>query len=103
VSKPHALHSIRDNGSHSAACALPFDNVLLRKHPHDMSNRAPQSVFHLAFHRGEVFIAYDTAFRSRMQSCDLAVVGARAKQHGFDERQWEELTLTHETWFRQVV
>ena len=60
-------------------------------------------VFHAAFHRGEVLIACDTAFRGRMQSCDLAVIGARAKQHGFDGRQLKELTLTHETWFRQVV
>jgi len=59
--------------------------------------------FHSVFHRGEVFISCDTAFRSRMLSFDLAVVGARAKQHGFDGRQLEELTLTHETWFRQVV
>ena len=59
--------------------------------------------FNAVFHRGEMFIAVDTAFRSRMQSFDIAVVGARAKQHGFDGRQWKELTLTHETWSRQVV
>ena len=44
---------------------------------------------HAVFRRVEMFIAVDTAFRRCMQSCDLAVVGARAKQHGSDGRQWK--------------
>jgi hypothetical protein len=32
-----------------------------------------------AFRGGDMLIAVDTAFRRFMQSCDLAVVGAKAK------------------------
>jgi hypothetical protein len=59
--------------------------------------------FPAVFHRGEMFIAWETAFRSRKQSCDLAAVGARAKQHGFTGRLLKELTLSYEQWFQQVV
>ena len=104
VEAKDALHSIRDNGKRSAARTLRFDNVLLCRStrmicPSELLNQ----VFHPAFRRGEMVIACDTAFRSSMQSCDLAVIGARAKQHGFDGRQLKELTLTHETWFQHIV
>jgi hypothetical protein len=50
-----------------------------------------------------MFIAWETAFRCRKQSCDLAAVGARAKQHGFTGRLLKALTLSYEQWFQQVV
>jgi hypothetical protein len=43
-------------------------------------------LFHAVFYRGEMLIAVDTAFRRYMESCDLAVISAMAKQHGSDGR-----------------
>ena len=95
----HSLHTIEDSPLHSVASAQQVDNVHLLKHPHDVPDRNLHSLFPSVFHREEMFIAVDTAFRLCIQSHDFGVVGARAKQHDFTGRLFKELTLSHERWY----
>jgi hypothetical protein len=99
----HTLNSIRDNASHSAACAQSFDNVFMFKHGMMCPTEPFIQFLHASFlGSGEERCSlWETAFRCCMQCCDRAFVGARAKHHGFTGRLLEELTLSYEHCFNR--